>query len=123
MKFDTEQTIYLPNREIFVSNAASRWSDGLVVNSESGIKNDHRSRSQRSPADPASHVRKLPFADNAPVLILISLFVRCSGSMDKRRRTRSPLTSHLSPLTSHPRPSSPHLTRTLYEILVARQLF
>src|SRR5271166_3887977 len=67
------------------------------------------------PRDPALHVRKLPFADNAPVLILISLFVRCSGSMDKRRRTRgsaatAPARGSLSPLTSHLSPLTPALT-------------
>src|SRR5271169_4181990 len=70
------------------------------------------------PRDPALHVPKLPFADNAPALILSSLFVRCSRSMGRRRWTRgsasyrtctpegslSPLTSHLSPLTLAPDP-------------------
>src|SRR5208282_1262593 len=59
------------------------------------------------PRDPAFHVRKLPFADNTPALILRSLFMRCSRSMDKQRRTRgSASLPHLHarglPLTSHP---------------------
>jgi hypothetical protein len=83
---------------------------------------------------PPLHVPKFPFADNAPpqpwfpFCALFAFYGPATPDAQERIPTAPglSLTSHLSlsPLTSRPLTLSPsHLTRTLYEILVARQLF